>query len=275
MLFSLLALHLHAAAAEPVASAPVGVDAGQTWTSPPVEHVAIGSTGSSGSSKSSSKSSKSSKSSSKDSTGTEKIFKSFKIGGWKVRPYVEPGGGVQLNASNASGVAGLDAGFKYTRKKWAGNLYAGGSATIGDGTTGWEAHLGDDTGARFKYWGVTLGLEGGYSGYVFATGDSVKAAPTASIPLKVVVGPKKYHIGVGIMPTFTGDPGRRVNWAKTDAVGFGDEFTWDVVGVINYKQVAIKATFTQQVLAGTNGQAIVTNTPTISVGMGDVISISQ
>lgn len=204
-----------------------------------------------------------------------KAFKSFKIGKWKVKPYVQPGGGVLLNGSTLAGVAGLDAGFKYSRKKWAGDLYLGGSATIGDGASGYEAHVGDDTGARLKYWGLTLGLQGAYSGYTYtSSGSTVKTAPTASVPVKLVLGPKKYHVGVGVAPAFTFDEDRSVNWNQTDAIGFGDEFSWYVAGTINVKEVNLKVKFTQSVLAGTHGEAIVTNTPTISIGVGDIISLA-
>lgn len=264
MLFALLALQLRSASAS---------DSMEPRT-PDVERVGIP-TGTSSSADSTSGSSSSDSKNSGVSESEGKVFKSFKIGKWKVKPYVQPGGGVLLNGSTLSGVAGLDAGFKYSRKKWAGDLYLGGSATIGDGTSGYEAHLGDDTGARLKYWGVTLGLQGAYSGYTFtSSGDTVKGAPSLSVPVKLVLGPKKYHLGVGVAPAFTFDDDRSVDWSRTDAIGFGDEFSWYVAGTINVKQVNIKIKFTQSVLADEKGNAIVTNTPTISLGVGDIISLA-
>ncbi len=209
-----------------------------------------------------------------DSEG--KIFKTFKIGTWKVKPYVSPGGGVQINGSDLSGVVGVDAGFKYWHKKWAGDLYAGGSGTsdVGGGTTGYDVHLGDETGARLKYWGATLGLVGAYNGYVFADGTSIAPALTASVPVKVIVGPKKYHIAVGIAPSLTSDKSRHVDWSKTNAIGFGDEFAWTVAAAVKFKALSAKFTFTQNVY-GDNGRAIVTNTPTLSIGLGDIIQVAQ
>lgn len=261
-----LVLPLHAALAADTGAAPSG--------------LAIGSASDSSTKKSSEKSD-STKSDGKDSKNSGvsesegKIFKTFKIGKWKVKPYVSPGGGAQINGSDLSGIVGVDAGFKYWRKKWAGDLYAGGSYTIGAGSSGYDVHLGDETGARLKYWGATLGLVGAYNGYVFNDGTSIKPALSASIPLKLIVGPKKYHFAVGIAPVFTGDKDRHVDWSKTDAIGFGDEFSWMVAAALKLKTFSAKVTFTQNVYGGGDGTAIVTNTPTISVGLGDIIQVSQ
>ena len=205
-----------------------------------------------------------------------KVFKSFKIGGWKVKPYISPGGGVQVNGSDLSGVVGVDAGLKYSHKKWAGDLYAGGAYTTGGsgGTSGYDVHIGDETGARFKLWGATLGLVGAYNGYLFADGTAVAPSASASVPVKLTVGPKKYNIFGGIAPVLTSDKSRQVDWNKTQAVGFGDEFTWTVGAGVKFKAFSGKVSFTQYVY-GNNGKAIVVNTPTISVGLGDILNISQ
>lgn len=242
--------------------------ASDALTTPAAESMAIGSASDS----SNDKDKKDSSSSSSESDG--KIFKTFKIGKWKVKPYVEPGGGVLINGSDLSGTAGVDAGFKYWRKKWAGNLYAGGSYTLGDGSSGYDVHVGDETGARLKYWGATIGVIGAYNGYTFNDGTTIAPAISGSLPVKVIVGPKKYHIAVGIAPALTSDKSRHVDWSRTDAIGFGDEFSWSVAGAVKFKSFSAKVTFTQSVY-GDNGDAVVTNTPTISIGLGDIIQVSQ
>ena len=210
------------------------------------------------------------------STSEGKVFKSFKIGSWKVKPYISPGGGVQINGSDLSGVVGVDAGLKYSHKKWAGDLYAGGAYTTGgsSGTSGYDVHVGDETGARFKAWGATLGLVGAYNGFMFADGTAIAPAASASIPVELTVGPKKYHIFGGVAPVFTSDKSRHVDWNKTDAVGFGDEFTWTVGAGVKFKSFSGKVAFTQYVY-GDSGRPVVVNTPTISVGLGDILNISQ
>lgn len=259
-MLSVLLLALH------TAPALAGENADGTYT--------IGSASSSKDSSSSSGSKDKKSSSSTESDGT--VFKSFKVAGWKVKPYVSPGGGVQINGSDLSGVAAVDAGFKYSKKKWTGDLYAGGSYTTSGsgGTSGYDAHVGDETGARLKYWGATLGLVGAYNGYVFADGTVVKPAGSVSVPVQIVAGPKKYHLTGGIAPVITTDKSRHVDWSTTDAVGFGDEFSWNVGAAVKFKSFSGSVGFTQNVY-GSNGKAVVTNTPTISVGLGDIISITQ
>ncbi len=288
MLLSLsLALHTPAA----LAADPAGLDPAAMYTSPAPDGASMPGS-SSGSSKSSSKSSNSSsssknnksssssknnsknKSSSSTDANGDKFFKTFRVAGFKVKPYVAPGGGVVISGTSLAATAGVDGGFKYTHKKWTGDLYGGVAGAFGGSTTSsYDVHIGDDTGARFKLWGATLGVEGAYNGYVFSNGSTVAPAATGSLPLKVLVGPKKYHVAVGIAPSITSDPSRHVDWAKYKAIGFGDEFSWMVVGAINIKSVAIKVGFTQQTL-GDNGKPVITNTPSISVGIGDSLNFS-
>jgi hypothetical protein len=98
-----------------------------------------------------------------------------KILGLNWEPYVQPGGGVQIDASGDTAVtAGADVGIRYWKSKLEGNLYLGGayitSATIG----GYELHLGDTTGYRAKYFGIAGGIEAKYDGQTdIITGEDI------------------------------------------------------------------------------------------------------
>lgn len=225
-----------------------------------------GGSSSSGSSSGSSKNNSNSKSNSSDG-----IFAKGKIGKWNYQPYVTPGGGVQINTSNSgdtatSIVAGVDVGVKYWRKDWAGDLYAGGSYTTGDGLNGYDLHLGDATGIRDKYWGATLGLEGFYNGYLYSNGSSaMKPSAGVAIPVELTAGPKEYYAFGGVTPSFLADASRRVDWsdpAYDGAFGFGNEFEWHAGVGIKLKGVSGELGFAQSVTV-----AGVQNTPTVALSV--------
>lgn len=213
-----------------------------------------GSSGSSGSSKGSS--SGSSKDSSSKESDDGQIFKTGKIGKWKYQPYVEPGGGVQVNTSNTgtatSIVAGVDAGIKYWRKAWTGDLYAGGSYTTGDGLTGYEAHLGDQMGRREKNWGLVGGFEGMYSAYDYADGtEALAGSAGVGVPVDLSLGPKEFYGYVGGQPSyfFSGGRGLEVEWH----VGVAAKLSW-LTGSLGFSQY--------------RSSQGVQNTPTLTVGVG-------
>lgn len=210
---------------------------------------------------SSSKGGGSSRSDSGSSSG--KGFKTGKIGKWKYQPYVMPGGGVTINGSDASVAAGVDAGVRYWRKNWEGDLHAGGSYTTGDGLNGYEVHAGNDFGRREKYWGLSAGLELLYSGYTYDD-LSVAMAPAGGIgiPVEVTLGPKKYYAYGGMMPAWYTDRQRQVNWNQVDAIGFGDEFEWFAGAGAKLSWINGEVGITQTVTV-----AGVVTTPTISVSI--------
>lgn len=177
--------------------------------------------GSSGSGSSSSSGSSGSKNT--DTSGA-KTGKTKKIWGWRYQPYVMPGGGVTINEAATSVNAGVDVGVNYWRKKWVGNLYAGASYTTGDGLNGYDVHLGDQMGARQKYWGLTGGLELTYNGYTYKDGGAaMKPSAGVLIPVELVVGPKKYYAFAGITPAFYGDKSR-----NAEVAGIFHELSWQV-----------------------------------------------
>jgi hypothetical protein len=177
--------------------------------------------------------------------------------GWRYEPYVTPGGGVQINASNLSVTAGADAGIKYWKKKWTGKVYLGGSYTTGDSLNGYDVHLGDQTGARLKYWGLTGGLEAFYNGYTYADGSGTDLAPSVGfdVPIQLTLGPKKYYVYGGVTPSFLLNEQRHA-----DNVPLGDEFEWNVGVGVNYKGVNLQAAYAQRITAA--GTVV---TPTISL----------
>ncbi len=186
--------------------------------------TALASEGSGGSSRDSGSSASSGSSSSTKDTDGAKKAKKKKIFGWNYQPYVMPGGGVTINSSATSVNAGVDVGVDYWRKKWVGNLYAGGSYTTGDGLNGYDVHLGDVMGQREKYWGVTGGLELVYNGYTYQNGSSaMKPSAGVNIPVELVVGPKKYYAFAGVTPGFFTERSRNAQVA-----GIFHELEWHV-----------------------------------------------
>lgn len=213
--------------------------------------------GSSGSSSSSSSSSSSGSASTKSSDGAKK-GKTQKIWGWRYQPYVMPGGGVTINSSVTSVNAGVDVGIDYWRKKWVGNLYAGGAYTTGEGLNGYEVHLGDVMGQRQKYWGLTGGLELVYNGYTYADGSSaMKPAGGLNIPIELVVGPKKYYAFAGVTPGFFTDRSR-----NAEVAGIFHELEWHAGAGANLKWVTGELGIAQSITS-----AGVTWTPTLSLNI--------
>ncbi|HND33247.1 MAG TPA: hypothetical protein PLA94_24785, partial [Myxococcota bacterium] len=76
-----------------------------------------------------------------------KVFKTMRVGEWRLKPYVRPGGGVQIGAGNdgavASVVAGADVGLRHWKKPWTGDAFVGASYTAGSSLNGLEIHLGE------------------------------------------------------------------------------------------------------------------------------------
>lgn len=174
-----------------------------------------------GSSGSGSSSGSSDTKSGSDSSGA-KTGKTKKIWGWRYQPYVMPGGGVTINEAATSVNAGVDVGVNYWRKKWVGDLYVGGSYTTGDGLNGYDIHIGDQMGAREKYWGLTGGLELTYNGYTYSDGSpAMKPSAGVLIPVELVVGPKKYYVYAGVTPGFYGDRSR-----NAEVAGIFHELSW-------------------------------------------------
>lgn len=216
-----------------------------------------GSSRSTGSSSSSGSGSSSSSSSSNDTSGAKK-GKKKKIFGWNYQPYVMPGGGVSINSSVTSVNAGVDVGISYWRKKWVGDLYAGGSYTTGDGLNGYDLHVGDVMGQRQKYWGITGGLELVFNGYTYADGSpAMKPAGGLNIPVEIVVGPKDYYAFAGVTPGFFTDKSR-----NAEVAGVIHELSWHAGAGANLKWVTGEIGIMQSITS-----AGVTWTPTLSVNV--------
>lgn len=186
-----------------------------------------------------------------------KKFDKTRIMGWSVQPYVEPGGGVQIGAGGATSiVAGADVGVLHTKKKWAGDLYVGGSYTTGDALNGYDVHLGDQTGTRQKYWGLAGGFEGFYNGYTDPAGK-VELEPSVGVDIPVILtlGPKKYFAYGTVAPGFLLNQARQ----SRKLPDFIDELEWGAGVGVNTKYITVKAGFTQRITASG-----VINTPTIT-----------
>ncbi len=190
-----------------------------------------------------------------DGGGKGSQGKKGKYMGWNYQPYVSPGGGVQIDGSNTSVVAGADVGVKYWKRKWAGNLYAGGTYLTGSGVSGYDAHLGNTTGARLKYWGASGGAELFYDAQMTSGGGSILDPSLGlGVPVSVIVGPASVYGTATIEPAWLFSEARR----GAD-VPLGDELTWSVSLSANIAGVRGSVGFAQRITA-----AGTFNTPTVS-----------
>ena len=144
-----------------------------------------------------------------------KIFKTMRIGEWRLKPYVRPGGGVQIGSGKdgavASVVAGADVGLRHWKKPWAGDAFVGASYTAGSSLNGLEIHLGESFGARQNMWGISLGLTGFYDMYTSSAGQAkMESTGGVDIPLNVVIGPRTFYGYIGLTPTFVTNPDRQI-----------------------------------------------------------------
>ncbi len=184
-----------------------------------------------------------------------------KILGLNWEPYVQPGGGVQIDASGDTAVtAGADVGIRYWKGKLEGDLYLGGTYITSDTVAGYDVHLGDTTGYRAKYFGIAGGLEARYDGQSdIVTGEDIfKPAFGVGVPVELTVGPKKYYAKAGVMPAWYFDEARK---PAEGVVPLGDEFQWSVGAGVKLGQFKGELGFSQLITgAGTY------NTPTIVLG---------
>ncbi len=182
-----------------------------------------------------------------------------KFMGWSWQPYVAPGGGVQIDASGTSVVAGADVGILYAKKTISGNVYLGGSYLTGSGVSGYDVHLGDTTGYRGKLWGLEGGAEVFYNAQMYENGtDILPASGGVGVPVKVTVGPKKYYGYASVQPSWLFTEARRAS-----TLPFGDELEWGVGAGLKLKWFQGEVGFAQRVTsAGT------INTPILKIGLG-------
>lgn len=232
-----------------------GPSAGPATGSGVAAEESLGASRGSGSSGSSSSGSSGSKSSS--DTGTN--FKKGKIWGWSFRPYVTPGGGLTIGNGGTAITGGVDVGVKYWKKKWKGDLMAGGSYTSGTNLNGFDVHAGTEFGRREKWWGVSAGVLGFYNGYVGEDASDPTLEPSLGldIPVELVVGPKKYYAWGSITPSFLFNDDRHV-----ESLPFGDELEWGVGVGVKFKWITAQAGFTSRITA-----VGVINTPSLSVSI--------
>ncbi len=159
---------------------------------------------------------------------TDDNEKRGKILGFNWEPYVEPGGGVQIDTSGGTAVtAGADVGIHYYKKKVDGNLYVGGSYLTGTGISGYDVHLGNEIGYRADYWGAGGGLAVTYNGQTNTdTGEDILApALGVMVPVDIKVGPKEFYGTAGVTPAWYFEEARKPDAGE---VPLGDEFQWRV-----------------------------------------------
>lgn len=183
-----------------------------------------------------------------------------KLFGMNWEPFVEPGGGVQIDGTNTAITAGADLGIRYWKKKLKGELYVGGTYITAENLSGYDVHLGDQTGYRAKMWGAAGGLEVTYNGQTNTkTGkDVLKPALGLKVPVQITVGPKKFYGKAGVTPAWYFDDSRK---AGAGDVPLGDEFEWNVAAGAKLGQFKGEIGFAQLITpVGTY------NTPTLNVG---------
>ena len=184
-----------------------------------------------------------------------------KLLGFTWEPFVQPGGGVQIDGSGDTAItAGVDVGVRYWKRKIKGELYVGGAYLTSAELAGYDLHLGNKTGYRPKYWGAALGVLGTYNGQSnLLTGEDVlKPAFGVGVPVELTVGPKKYYAKGGVMPSWYFDDARK----PAPGLGpLGDEFTWNVAAGLKLGQFKGELGFAQRITG-----AATYNTPTVNVG---------
>ncbi|MES2641451.1 MAG: hypothetical protein V4850_18310 [Myxococcota bacterium] len=230
-----------------------GTTADPTLTVERPAEESFGASRDSGSTKSGSGSSKS------DDTSSGSFFKKGKMWGWNYRPYVTPGGGLTIGNGGTAITGGADVGVKYWKKKWKGDVQAGGSYTSGSTLNGYDVHIGNEFGRREKWWGLSAGVLGFYNGYIGQDASDPTLDPSVGIdiPVELVLGPKKYYVWGGVTPSFLFNEDRHVK-----SLPFGDELEWGVGVGLKLKWITAEAGFTSRIT--TVG---VINTPTISVSI--------
>ncbi len=184
-----------------------------------------------------------------------------KLLGFTWEPFVQPGGGVQIDGSGDTAItAGADVGIRYWKRKIKGEVYVGGAYLTSADLAGYDIHLGNKTGYRPKYWGAALGVLGTYNGQSnLTTGEDVlKPAFGVGVPVEVTAGPKKYYVKGGVMPSWYFDEARK---PAPSVVPFGDEFTWNIAAGLKFGQFKGELGFAQRITG-----ADTYNTPTLNVG---------
>lgn len=178
-----------------------------------------------------------------------------KVLGWTIQPYVSPGGGVQIDASGTSVVAGVDVGVIHRKGKAQGDLYAGIDYTTGSNLSGYDLHAGESMAYKQKYWTAGAGLEFLYNGYK-STDGSFDLDPSAgvAVPVRVKVGPKKYYAFGEVAPA--------LYFAKSRSAGIGpfDELSWTGGAGIRLGGIRAEGSYSQVITA--RG---VISTPALSV----------
>lgn len=179
-----------------------------------------------------------------------------KFMGWTWQPYVAPGGGVQIDASGTSAVAGVDVGILHHKGKATGDLYAGVDYTTGSNMTGYDFHVGESLGYKQKMWAAGAGLELLYNGYTSADGSfDLEPSAGVAVPVRLKVGPKKYYVKGGVTPA--------IYFAKKRGVenlGPIDELAWNLGAGLRYKGIRGEVGYEQTIT-----RAGVISTPTVSL----------
>jgi hypothetical protein len=194
----------------------------------------------------------------KDDDSGGATSKKGKLWGWTYRPYVSPGGGVNIANGGAAVTGAVDVGVRYHKDNWKGDLQLGGAYTTGAALNGWDVHAGNEFGRREKWWGLTAGLVGFYNQYLDEDGKkSLDPSIGLDVPIEATVGPRKYYGFAGVTPSFLFNKDRHVA-----SLPFGDELEWNVGAGLKLKWITAEVGFAQRITTiGT------INTPTISVSI--------
>lgn len=181
--------------------------------------------------------------------------------GLTLEPYVEPGGGVQIDSNeNIAVTAGADVGVRYTKDKLAGDLYLGGSYLTGEGISGYDVHLGNTLAFRDEYFGIGGGLALTYNAQTNTlTGKDIFAPSLGvKVPVEATIGPKQYYGLLGVTPAWYFDEARKPDAGE---VPLGDEFEWHVAGGLTINEFKLQAGYSMMFTS--NGTYSV---PTLTVG---------
>ncbi len=179
--------------------------------------------------------------------------------GWEQQPYLRPIAGASGfsngKTSTAAAWAGARAGLRYWQvgtplPRWRGDARLQGTYTMATGNTrGYDLRLGNLVGPQWKNWGISTGPDLFYNQYTY---DQVVMPGTGGLAWPALLNGRIEMLSAyaGVEPAwYFGDSRLPVDWDKTEAIGFGDEFSLLAGAAFNVKKLRLGADFRRRTTA--------------------------